>query len=249
MRRNQTLFSFAAICYRFNVSFPLPMICVLMLTLMFTPRAFAQTPAAEPMREIAVTAQARSWVPGELARITLSVRGDGSTAAEALSAIDDAARKVREALSKLNVKLRISKRGENFSSAAGKGAAISRGTAVIAERFLGVETSSLKSVGVVIDKALGAGAASVSSVEYFALGGEKQLLQAVNEATEKAKRKAQLVAQNLSVKLGPLIAATVTEEPQGAVLRRQMQQGIDSSRFSEKETNVYVNIRFEALSK
>lgn len=197
--------------------------------------------------EIVVTADAHSRSEATHVLVTVLVEATGANATESYLALSKKAASIIGSIEALGISTEISTRGEDYSSAADKSGAISSGSAVRAKRYLGVRIGNLNKTSEIIDKALKAGATAVTDVEYLTDSGGKTHLAAVDEATEKAKVKADFVARSLGVSLGSVISATVTEEPAGLILRKKMQRGVDVSKFSERETNVYVTVRFQVV--
>lgn len=203
----------------------------------------AQGPAAEP-GEIMVTAEAPLRIEAQTVRVTFLVEATGGTASEAFNSMRAKSRTIAKEIKLISDNLDITKRGEELSNAAKKGAPITHNAAVRATRYIAVQTGETKKTSRIIDVALKAGASSVTEVKYLAEHSGKENQFAIREATKQARLKALQVAESLGVKLGRLLSATVTEEPVGALLRKKLQQGVAPATFSERDETVYVNVRY-----
>lgn len=195
-------------------------------------------------REIAVFADARVVVAADTVMITLLIEDTGKSAAEALIAADKKMEQVKKAVEALNAGAVASVRGSQLQAAGSPGAGLSGASAMRAQRLLGVKTSQVTRAGEIVDTALASGAQKAMYVDYTVENSAEAQLLAIKEASDRARKKAELLAQTLGVKLGGLLSATVTEDPEGAAVREQMRLGRDLAQFTEKEIHTMANLRF-----
>lgn len=206
--------------------------------------AAAQNTPTEPLREISVSSQAKTFIEADTLRVTVLIEETGATAEKAYAALQAKTKLVKEALGKLDPTLSLSTRGEHFGSAGSKLVSISRNSAKHAQLFLAARTSATTKASAIIDAAIAAGAKEVTDVEYFVREESAAHLSAVKEATARGRKKAELLADSLGVSLGELLSASITEQPSGAVQRYNNKIGRDVTRYSEKELNIHANLRF-----
>ncbi|MCB0325033.1 MAG: SIMPL domain-containing protein [Bdellovibrionales bacterium] len=229
--------------------------CLLAL-LLLSNSAHAQSPAVgrhtetsgSLPRDITVSAEARSRSAATTALLTVNVESTGKSASEAAAAAESREQAIRLAVSKLLPKASISSRGVTMENAATRGAPLNSSSAVHTERHLGIETEELTLVPKLIDACLQAGAAGVE-VDFFKPTSGPSDKAAAAQAVERAKEKAEAIAVALGMQLGAPLSLTVTEEPPAELLRRQMQQGKDISRTTERYVDLFATVRFELLPK
>lgn len=226
----------------------------------FTNVPFAQVTAAnaqvapQPVpREIAVDADARVVLPADTVTITLVIEDTGKSAADALNAADKKTEQVKKAVEALNAQTTVALRGSQLGSASaahnGSPTGLAAGglggaSAMRAERLLGIKTSQVKRAGEIVDVALSNGATRALYVDYSVENGADAQLQAIKAASESGRKKAELLAQSLGVKLGGLLSASVAEDPEGNIAREQMRAGRDVTQFTEKEFRSVGTFRF-----
>jgi uncharacterized protein YggE len=211
--------------------------------------AAAQAPMEQIPAEISVTSEEHYFPLPELVRIMVTVETSGATATETAQALEAATEKVKQAAKGTAGIAAFTIRRETFHSAAQQGGAITVNTAVRAQRHISIETQELQKCGNIIDQTLRAGAVAVTEVEYLADSEGKAHLEALRQATEKAKAKAALAAASSGVKLGAVLSIAVTEEPPGAGLRDNLERGFDLLRAAEKDSSVSVTVRYEVLKQ
>ena len=199
-------------------------------------------------REIAVTADALSISAPDTAEISILLRQNGANAASAYQAVEASAKKLRAAVLAAGATAQVRERGEHFAGTGQDAGVITPSATVQAERQMVIETSDLPKVASIIDTALQNGASEVLDVSY-SCANDTAVRAAIVAATEKAKVKAELVARTLGVGLGPLLSSVVTEEPEGATVRRAMQQGGDLQTNGERAGTVFVSLRYQTVAK
>ena len=224
--------------------------CAFLSSIAFTPAA-AQTSISkekDPLREITVSADARS-IQGVIPRcLTYTIEADGKNAAEAFKSLEDLFAKTKSVLPD-SIKSSLRVRGETLSSASSKSAPVSRNASVKMRRYVALTLEKDSKISTVIDSLLSSGASSISDIEYYSPGEESAQMEAIKEASEKAKAKAQNVANSLGVRLGTILSQSVTEESAGASMRNRMQKGGYAPEYQEKEVNVYVTARYQVFAK
>ena len=216
--------------------------------LLFTavPVAAQNTPSFP--KEISVTGEARLWSAADVVRINFLLEEQGKNAESAEVALKAKVQKFLQSLQPFSP-LQTVVRSENFLSAALKGTALTPGAAVKLQRTLGVELKASQNIGKLIDTALAQGATEVSSQEYFPVDDQTARLEASALASSRAKEQASRIAETLGLKLGAVLSANITEEPPAQVLREAFQKGALQTDFSERNTVIYANIRFEVMPK
>ena len=110
--------------------------------------------------------------------------------------------------------------------------------------FLAAETATTTKASAIIDTAISAGASEVTDVDYFVREESAAHLAVVKEATERGRKKAELLASSLGVSLGELLSASITETSAGSIERYNNMIGKDVSNYTEKELQILANLRF-----
>lgn len=232
------------LCLSFNFTFLSGLL--LSSILLWPVPSFAQEEAGPS--EIIVTAAERYWVGADSVRITARLETSGKSALEAQTALEQAAASLEAAAKNLGEVKKSLRRGEGFVNAADKNAPISASSAVRAERYLAFEISDKSKTGTLIDTLLKAGASEITEVEYLAPAESDAHEAALEKAAKLAQNKAEKIARTLGVSLGRVISASSAEEPLGASLRKQLQQGIPIERYNERDSSVYLTVRYEVLN-
>ncbi len=199
---------------------------------------------AQIPNEVAVTADAWAWAPPDHVRLTILLRASGATAGEAQAIILEKEGKIVQALKQLAPdNFQVLPRGDKFT-AGEKGAAIAKNSPITVERYLGIETAALNKAAQLVDAALNAGGESVTDVLYLVKNDASLNELAMQDATKKARGKAEAIAKSLGVQLGPLLSATVSEEPAGRIIREKFQRGVELEMFGDNDMHVFVSLRF-----
>lgn len=204
-------------------------------------------PAGTEIPEIVVTADAVAVSSIDRVKITVAVEASAPSGSAAIDQLQSKAAKVAEPVLALSKTISKAECGQELTNESQRGAAITANTPVRAKKYLLFETTEPQRAGAMVDTALRAGATSVTEVEFVSENDGEAKLRALQEATRKAKVKAELLAGLLGVKVGPIIAVSEGEEPAGAQIRKQMIRGGNLEHFGEQEANVVVNVRFEAI--
>jgi len=213
-------------------------------SLSFDPvRVFAQMPGTDMPSEISVTAEERFFQSPASVRVVAMVESSGASAAQCTEALEAAAKKVKDGLMQHHPEAQISVRQQSITSAS-QSAAITPQTAVKAQRQLGIEIRDIEKTGPLIDQVLRSGAAAVSNVTFLAPDNESAQLEAVRRAGEKARKKAEMTAASLGVKLGKILSANVTEEPEGIAFREGLERGLDALRAKDHDSLIVVTVRY-----
>ncbi len=205
--------------------------------------ADALTPPAPGGREIFVASDAWAWLEPDRAQISVIVEERGDDAAKTSAGVEKKAASVVEAVKSVaGATLQVRSREVSISLAQKNSA--SSGSGAVARKIVGMETADLSKVGQILDTAIKSGAVQVSEVRYLVRDGTQEKTRAVEEATVKAKQKADGVAKSLGVKLGDLIEAVVTEEPGEKTERLQRQQGENPEQTADEDIHVFVSLRY-----
>lgn len=192
-------------------------------------------------RELMVSASSWAWAPPDSARITLELEATGANASGAQESLRVLQDQVTAALKSFTPQPVIADRGYVLG---GSGPKITKQGVVRTKTFVGVDIQDLSLVGKVVDKALSAGAKSVTDVAYRVRNDELLKSKAAEQATQLAQKKATNLASSLGVSLGPVLSASVTERPQGRVRRERRERGENVDAFSDEEYFVTVTLRY-----
>lgn len=202
-------------------------------------------------REVSVSAQADVRAAADAAQITMRVFADGKTAVEAQQKVKAVSGEISRALQGLGLTSPLAERGRQFLSGANPKVftPLTRSATIGWEKFYTLTTTELDRVPQIIDALLAAGADSVVEVRFVppAEGEHSQL--ALREAAARAQAKASELAAALNMELGAPISAVANEEPVGAGLREQLQQGEYQRAYDEYRTTLYLTVRYELLPK
>ncbi len=218
------------------------------LALTFSAATSAQ--AADPSvpesmaTEIAVVGDAPFAAPPD--RVTVSVRFDQTAAGaeEASSQLDARADTLTQRIKTICADAAIRMRGDKYVPPAPGPLQLKAGAPITIQRTVAIECTSPAKAGKIVDAALQAGGTVVTDVVFSASLDLKPSLDAIDQAAKRAQSKAALTAGQLGVKLGPLVSAVVTEEPEGESLRTQLQQGGSALDYGDRVQHVYVSVRY-----
>lgn len=244
--QSSSLVKLVSLPFKFILFSALLLFAILLPVLLRPSPSFAQEEAVPG--EIIVTAAERYWVGADSVRITTRLETTGKSALEAQAALEQTAASLETAAKNLGEVKKSLRRGEGFVNAADKNAPISNSSAVRAERYLAFEIYDKSKTGTLIDTLLKAGASEITEVEYLAPAESEAHEVALEKAAKLAQNKAEKIAKTLGVSLGRVISASSAEEPLGASLRKQLQQGIPIERYSERDSSVYLTVRYEVLN-
>jgi len=207
--------------------------------------ADAPGPSADPVpTEISVVGDAPFAAPPD--RVTVSVRFDqtAATAEEASTQLDSRGDALSQKLKSICADGTVRPRGDRYGSNTPGPLQLKGGAPVTVQRTLALECSAPAKAGKIVDTALSAGGTVVTGVEFQAAGELRPTLDAIQLATKRAQEKAALTAGTLGVKLGALLSAVVTEEPEGESVRNQLQQGGDALSYGDRVQHLYVAVRY-----
>lgn len=205
-----------------------------------TPERAAGAPAAPPghaadrqvdTTRVSVTGQASRTVPADRARIRVAVETEGATAAEASSRNAEAMSRVTGALRRaldgvsgdasrlettgylLNPRYRQDRNREGPPEIVGY-QAVNR---------VVVTVDDVEAVGPLLDAALEAGANRVDGLSFFASDTESARLDAVREATERARREAEAIAGAMGMTVVGVASVSTSGGGGGPVFRGAME--------------------------
>ena len=219
-------------------------------TALFLLLIFVAAPAAaqdEAVPEIAVTGMARATPEIKAARITASIEASAASAQEAASQVEAKAGKIKEQVLAVSNAAVIENRGADMTAEARGAAAITPQSGVRVVRYVAVTNPDLSKTGQLVDLLLKAGAAAVTQVEYLPEAEGTAKLKAIQEASDQARVKAELLARSLGVKVGSVISAAIDEEPAGELVREQMLRGGEAVRYNLDERMIQLTVRFAVI--
>lgn len=202
--------------------------------------------AGEPS-EIVATGDSVAFVAPDHATITASLSQTAATAAEATTKLDATTNQLRDALKPFGAKWQYHLRDERYSPSGQAAGPLTASAAVSVKRELAVETDDPTKVGAGIDLLTKLPGVTVSDVSFSVRNASSDQLELLTKASSLAKTKAEKIAAGLGVKLGRLLSAQLTEEPDGAAIRERMAQGESPLHFQDQRIRLFVTVRYEAL--
>lgn len=191
-------------------------------------RASAPAAAAQDTTRLTVTGSAEIRVPADRARLRIAVETEAATAAEAAAEnaatmtrmLDRVRGLVREADQVETSGYQLFPRYRQRRDAEG-------GQEIIGYRAanqLVVTVAEVDRIGSVLDAALEGGANRVSELSFFASDTEEARMDALRQATERARREATVLAETLGLTLGaPETIQTSSRDGGGPVMRMGME--------------------------
>ena len=208
--------------------------------------------APSELSEIVATGDSVAVIAPDHATITASLSQTSATAAEAVTKLDTTTNQLREALKPLGTKWHTHLRDERYApgsqNVSGQNSApLSATTSVTVKRDLAVETDDPTKVGAAIDLLTKLAGVTVTDVSFSVRSASSEQLELLTKASALAKVKAEKMATGLGVKLGRMLSAQLTEEPDGAVIRERMAQGESPLNFQDQRVKLYVTVRYEAV--
>ena len=179
--------------------------------------ALAQNNAAP---SIVVTSDGTVDTPPDIATLTFAVRGEGSTADEAVGAMTARQKAVLQGLRSLDHNLEVSTGAVtineaysgNCTASSGRKITLSTGDCAITGRVARIETTvvmnSAKDAGTAIGLAGRLGAANAEIQSFGLRDPQAARRRAVAAAATQARARAQAIADASGAKLGPIISVT-----------------------------------------
>ncbi len=206
----------------------------------------AQTPAGAPdgPTEISVTGDSGFAIAPDFVRLTVELEQTSATAADAQSALDSRMLKLGEQLKSIDPGVVVRLRGERYLPATPGMLGLKAGSTFTLRRTLAVDSQKPSLSGKLVDSALQSAASIVTDVNYSVSSNQQPLLAAIEEASKRAKQKAELTATTLGIALGPIFSSVVTEEPEAEALRQQLQSGQSAADYGDRVQRVYVTLRY-----
>ncbi len=219
------------------------------ILLILSPQALAEIPSplSTPSQEIEVSADAWAWTPPDHVRVTVLVEASGKTSVEALKVLQGKAGTITAAIKQvIGEEGNINSRGDEITPTGQS--KLDTTAEVQMKRYIGIETKALEKSSAIIDAALKAGARSITDVDYAVRDDHQNRLHAIEEATQRAKNKAEALAKSLGITLGSVLSATVTEESDGRTLRDKRIRGEDvAANYRDTDSHIFVSLRFGIL--
>lgn len=222
------------------------------LSLIATATAHAQPapvdalPRAE-VSEVVAAGEAVAVVAPDHATITATLTQTAATAADATAMLDSSANLIKTAIATLGPKWQIHLRNEQYSPSGQNAGPLLGSTAVTVKRDLAIETDDPARVGNGVSAVVKIAGVAVTDVTFSVRNASGEQIELLAKASAAAKLKAEKMAAGLGVKLGRLLSAQLTEEPDGSVLRERMAQGESPLTFQDEQVKLYVTVRYEAL--
>jgi len=187
---------------------PISRIVVVTLLFAFAVPTLAQAQDIDLRRKLNVAGAATTLVANDAARVSLTVQSERKTAGGALSA---ASRKLRSVIGRVRAtgvlpadirtrQIGVRKLVKRLESGERKtlGYRATQGISVIVH--------NVPTVGVLVDRAVAAGATGVSGPTFFVSNTPRLYRDALALAFDDAKAKAQLLAERSGAKLGPVLS-------------------------------------------
>ena len=195
--------------------------------------------------DLTVSGEAVAVIPVGGMQLTITLSQTSQGAAEATKKLDEREKKVRDILAQSGIKAPLTMRSQRITSSTNPPNVLKPGIAVNVQRDLLVRVNDNSTVGLLVDRLLTVPETAISEQLPVPSSGAEELEAAIAVAVEEATAKAQSVAKQLSVPLGRVLSITVTEEPDGAAIREQMQEGTPPGRYSDRLVKVFVVTRFQ----
>lgn len=195
--------------------------------------------------DLTVSGEAVAVIPVSGLQLTITMSQTSQTAGEASRALDEREKRVRDALAQSGVKSPLTVRGQRLTSSANAPAVLKAGIAVTVQRDLLLRLERNEGAGAVVDRLLAIPETTITDQLPLPAAGGDELEGAIATAVDQAKAKAESVAKQLGAPLGRILSLTVTEEPDGAAIREQMQEGIPPGKYGDRLVKVFVVARFQ----
>lgn len=182
---------------------PLALLTALLIALIAAP---AQAQTEEESRSISVEGTSSRQVPNDTARFTATVTARRKTSTGALAAAGRTTRRVLRSLAELGI-ARVDTRTTSVSV----GRVFVRDPETRRLRVVGYRARSsvrtivrdLDDLGAAIDGVIEAGATDVGSVTFYVFDSDAVYLEVLAEAFDEARAKAELLAEEAGLTLGP----------------------------------------------
>ena len=201
------------------------------------PSAFAQ----QQVNEISVTGMAHATIEPDSVLITLQALSEGKTASEAFAVATGSRQSLLNSLNKENFSTSFHARGRKVTGP--NNGPVTPGGIVYLKDIFVIELDAITSLEKVLDAALAANC-HVLNVEFQAKNIESTKNDLLMTATANAQNKAELLASKLGVKVGQLLSAGVTEEPQGEFIRQARQIGASQLDVMQRPMKYFVSLRY-----
>lgn len=202
-----------------------------------TPIVRAEEPAAT---EISVSGDAPYVLLPDSALFHVSLEQTSATAQEAAAALDTRYRQIDESLrsAKLPATLR------SVADVTARGQAPRGGAALLLRRQVLVTVTETSAVPKVLDLLLRIPGGTTSAPEYLTRDSSAVVTEALTTASARAHDKAAKLASSLGVKLGPLMSAIATEEPEGEAVRQKITGNAESAEQEATQLHLFVAVRY-----
>ena len=213
-------------------------------------RCEAQSTAAllTPVDDISVSADGSALLPADAYRVRIAFDATGKSASEAQSALEKKRQAIVSAITASDKTSNPELLGLSLSGPTGDNAPLTAQSAAKAKGIISVEGTDLGKMSATIDAAIAAGATAVEEASTIVRSSESARNDAIRNATELARKKAESVAQTMGVTLGRALNVSIIEEPQGKITRLRRQAGDDLSAIGES-VMILANIRYEIIRK
>lgn len=198
--------------------------------------------------DLSVSSDGSVILPADAFRVRIAFDATAKSATEAQSALEQKRKAIATALSAIDKTNTLVLLGVSLSGPSGDTAPLTTQGVSKAKGILSVEGSDLSKMSAVVDAALGAGATAIEEASSIVKSGAATRNEAIRNATEIARKKAESVAQAMGVSLGRVLNVSIIEEPQGKVLRLRRQAGDDMSAVGETVL-ILANVRYEVIHK
>ncbi len=226
----------------------------ILISLLSVSSAQAQPAVAEsaPPREtseVVAAGEAVAVIAPDHATITASLSQTAATAADAAAKLDATTAQIKDAVTSLGPKWQLHLRNEQYAPSSQPAGPLVASSAVTVKRDLAIETDEAGRVAAGVNALTKLSGVSVTDVVFSVRNANAEQVELLAKASAAAKSKAEKMAAGLGVKLGRLLSAQLTEEPDGAALRERMAQGESPLTFQDQQLKLYVTVRYEALAQ
>ncbi|MDQ3721533.1 MAG: SIMPL domain-containing protein [Actinomycetota bacterium] len=194
----------------------MPVLRMLALTLLFAVAgpALAEAQSVDLRRKVSVTGQSSTLVANDAARLTLGVQATRPTARGALQASSRQMQRVIGATEAAGVasadirtqNISVSKLATRLRSGR------TRNRGYRATQAIGVVVREIGRTGILVERAVGAGATRVSGPEFFVSDASRSYRDALGLAFDDAKAEAQVLADRAGARLGAVLSIEETTQ-------------------------------------
>lgn len=187
---------------------------IVVLALAACTAAPAATESKPALRQMSAVGQGKVYLVPDVAYVSIGVRSEAATVAEALKENNTQAQAIQKALTDLGVDLKdiqtsafnVYPQQQNNPKLPGENAVA---TTFVVENTVSVTVRDLTKVGTLLDKVASSGANSINGIQFDVKDKAKAVAEARKQAIADAKQQAAELAQAAGVQLGAIQSLNV----------------------------------------